>query len=64
MYDLFAWGIIQTGQLEAIFWGGIGKKHGETSKLVFNLTSLPLFGSREETDGTVHPRDVCASFNF
>lgn len=45
---------IQTGQLEAIFWGGTEKKHRETSELVFNLTSSPLFGNRKEIDGIVH----------
>ena len=36
------------------FWGGTEKKHRETSELVFNLTSSPLFGNRKEIAGIVH----------
>lgn len=62
--DLFACGILQAGQLEAIFLGGIRKKPGGTSNL-FLMYHLHLrLEIREEADGTVHPRDFYAALNF
>ena len=64
MCDLFACGILQTGQLEAVFLGGIRKKPGETSKFVFNVTSSSLFGNREEAGGIVHSKRFLSCFEL